>query len=165
MFNVPQKRERWVCVGFLDEEKANNFEFPEGGPGPTLIRSILENEVDPCHYLSPRALEPLDNIDEVPLKPGRCIQKIIPHHRQKSVYSIDGLAPTAREGHGDFIRIKEEDGRIRRLTPREGLRLMGFPDSFNLLGSITRQYKLIGNSVVVPQMQAVVSAMARTYYD
>ncbi len=47
----------------------------------------------------------------------------------------------------------------RRLTPRECARLMGFPDSFKIPVSDTRAYKQFGNSVVVPVMQAVSSAL------
>ena len=49
--------------------------------------------------------------------------------------------------------------RPRRLTPRECARLMGFPDDFVIPVSDTRAYKQFGNSVVVPMMTAVASAM------
>lgn len=40
-------------------------------------------------------------------------------------------------------------GRIRKLTPRECLRLMGFDDSFKIVVSDTQLYKQAGNSIVV----------------
>lgn len=40
-------------------------------------------------------------------------------------------------------------GRIRKLTPRECLRLMGFCDSFKIVVSDTQIYKQSGNSIVV----------------
>ena len=40
-------------------------------------------------------------------------------------------------------------GRIRKLTPRECLRLMGFDDSFKIVVSDTQMYKQAGNSIVV----------------
>lgn len=39
--------------------------------------------------------------------------------------------------------------RIRKLTPRECLRLMGFPDNFKIVVSDTQAYKQAGNSIVV----------------
>lgn len=39
--------------------------------------------------------------------------------------------------------------RIRKLTPRECLRLMGFPDSYKIVVSDTQAYKQAGNSMVV----------------
>lgn len=40
-------------------------------------------------------------------------------------------------------------GRIRKLTPRECLRLMGFDDTFKIVVSDTQMYKQAGNSIVV----------------
>lgn len=47
----------------------------------------------------------------------------------------------------------------RRLTPRECARLMGFPTSFKIPVSDTQAYKQFGNSVVVPVIEAVATAM------
>lgn len=41
------------------------------------------------------------------------------------------------------------EGRIRKLTPRECLRLMGFCDSFKIVVSDTQVYQQAGNSIVV----------------
>lgn len=41
------------------------------------------------------------------------------------------------------------NGKIRKLTPRECLRLMGFLDTFNILVSDTQMYRQSGNSIVV----------------
>jgi DNA (cytosine-5)-methyltransferase 1 len=48
----------------------------------------------------------------------------------------------------------------RRLTPRECARLMGFEEDFLLPVSDTQLYRQFGNSVVVPAVRAVASAMA-----
>ena len=39
-------------------------------------------------------------------------------------------------------------GKLRRLTPRECLRLMGFSDKFKICVSDTRMYQQAGNSIV-----------------
>jgi DNA (cytosine-5)-methyltransferase 1 len=44
---------------------------------------------------------------------------------------------------------------IRFLTPREWARLLGFPDSFQIVVSDTQAYKQFGNSVAVPVVKAV----------
>lgn len=41
------------------------------------------------------------------------------------------------------------DGRLRKLTPRECLRLMGFSDEFKIVVSDTAMYQQAGNSIVV----------------
>jgi DNA (cytosine-5)-methyltransferase 1 len=48
----------------------------------------------------------------------------------------------------------------RRLTPRECARLMGFPDSFVIPVSDTQAYRQFGNSVVVPKMTAIATALS-----
>jgi DNA (cytosine-5)-methyltransferase 1 len=45
--------------------------------------------------------------------------------------------------------ITQENGRLRKLTPRECLRIMGFRDTFKIVVSDTRCYQHAGNSIVV----------------
>lgn len=45
--------------------------------------------------------------------------------------------------------VNYDNDRIRRLTPKECLRLMGFPDSFKIVVSNTQIYRQSGNSIVV----------------
>ena len=47
--------------------------------------------------------------------------------------------------------------RIRRLTPRECLRLMGFDDDFKIVVSDTQMYRQAGNSIVVNVLEAIFS--------
>jgi DNA (cytosine-5)-methyltransferase 1 len=61
---------------------------------------------------------------------------------------------------GSEILVSRGTGRNpRRLTPRECARLMGFPDQFHIPVSDTQAYKQFGNSVVVPVIQAIATAM------
>lgn len=48
------------------------------------------------------------------------------------------------------------EGRIRKLTPRECLRLMGFCDSFDIVVSDTAMYQQAGNSIVVDVLIEIV---------
>lgn len=47
------------------------------------------------------------------------------------------------------------EGRLRKLTPRECLRLMGFCDSFEIAVSDTQQYRQAGNSIVVDVLMQI----------
>lgn len=47
------------------------------------------------------------------------------------------------------------DGKIKRLSPKESLRMQGFPDDFVFPVSETQAMKQLGNSVAVPAIQAV----------
>ncbi len=53
---------------------------------------------------------------------------------------------------------------MRRLTPRECLRLMGFKDDFKLVVSNTSAYMEAGNSIVVDVLIALLKQMDITKY-
>lgn len=55
-------------------------------------------------------------------------------------------------------------GRIRKLTPRECLRLMGFRDSFKIEVSNTQMYRQAGNSIVVNVLIALLKQMSISKY-
>lgn len=54
------------------------------------------------------------------------------------------------------------EGRIRKLTPRECLRLMGFCDSFKIVVSDTQIYQQAGNSIVVDVLIAIVNKVIQS---
>jgi DNA (cytosine-5)-methyltransferase 1 len=66
-----------------------------------------------------------------------------------------------RAGVDNYVTHK---GRIRKLTPRECLRLMGFKDSFNIVVSNTSMYQQAGNSIVVDVLIALLKQMDITKY-
>ncbi len=53
-------------------------------------------------------------------------------------------------------------GRLRKLTPRECLRLMGFCDSFKIVVSDTSAYQQAGNSIVVDVLIAIMKQIMNT---
>jgi len=66
-----------------------------------------------------------------------------------------------RAGVDNYVTHK---GRIRKLTPRECLRLMGFRDSFKIVVSDTATYQQAGNSIVVDVLIAILKQMDITKY-
>lgn len=55
------------------------------------------------------------------------------------------------------------EGRLRKLTPRECLRLMGFCDSFKIVVSDTSMYQQAGNSIVVDVLIALLDSILECY--
>lgn len=55
------------------------------------------------------------------------------------------------------------DGRLRKLTPRECLRLMGFSDSFKIVVSDTSMYQQAGNSIVVDVLIHIMEQILISY--
>lgn len=55
------------------------------------------------------------------------------------------------------------EGRLRKLTPRECLRLMGFCDSFKIVVSDTAMYQQSGNSIVVDVLMEILKEIYKAY--
>ena len=82
-------------------------------------------------------------------------------HDASRIVHGDGLAPTVKENHGTVTAVLDEPKlRIRKLTPKECFRLMGFDDrDIDILVenkiSNTQLYKMAGNSIVVDVLEAI----------
>lgn len=89
-----------------------------------------------------------------------------------NVFSDEGLAPTLTTNKGEGNKILS-NLRIRKLTPKECFRLMGFDDSAyetaSKLVSNSQMYKQTGNSIVVDVLYYILvelyTAMPYLFYD
>jgi DNA (cytosine-5)-methyltransferase 1 len=172
---VPQHRERIFIVGFRDTNvfSWDQFQLPVRETAPTL-RSILHPE---------------DGSEETEIgytdRDGKVLRKyyLTPHlwrylqdyaikHKSKGngfgfgLFGPNDVARTLSARYykdGSEILIKTTANTPRRLTPRECARLMGYDSAgsapFTIPVSDTQAYKQFGNSVVVPVVAAVASAM------
>lgn len=55
------------------------------------------------------------------------------------------------------------EGRLRKLTPRECLRLMGFSDDWKIVVSDTAMYQQAGNSIVVDVLIQIINEIIKCY--
>ncbi len=71
-----------------------------------------------------------------------------------------------RAGVDNYVTYKKEKGLngLRKLTPRECFRLMGFKDDFKIVVSNTSAYMEAGNSIVVDVLIALLKQMDITKY-
>ncbi len=145
-YGLPQRRERTIIVGFRDPNV--NFKFPQKKPMMSLSE-ILENEknVDKKHFAS-------DRIKEKRLKFHQSKYDLAIWHENKSG-NISSYPYSCALRAGASYNYLLVNGK-RRLTPREMLRLQGFPDSFNIVCSDGQTRKQAGNAVPVPMIEAVV---------
>lgn len=80
-------------------------------------------------------------------------------HDASRIVNSNGLAPTVKENHGT-VTATNENFRIRKLTPKECWRLMGFSDedfekAEKIPTSNTQLYKEAGNSICVPVLERI----------
>lgn len=86
------------------------------------------------------------------------------NHEASRIVSTYGLSPTVKENHGTVTATVEPTSlRIRKLTPKECWRLMGFDDTdfekAAAVNSNSQLYKQAGNSIVVDVLCHIFSAM------
>lgn len=152
-YGVPQKRERIIIVGFLDNV---NFKFPNPVPlsERKTLSDILENQVDDKYYVK-------DNIRESRLerlKDKSYPKPYISHENMAGSITPHPYSSALRAGaSANYILINDE----RRPTERELLRIQGFPDSYKIVVPYGKIKKQTGNSVAIPVIKAVASEMIK----
>lgn len=185
-YGIPQNRERVFILGIRDDED-NDFHWPKTKHLELKLKDVLEKDIDQKYFLSETLISGLvlhrekqeskgngfgfglQNPDGVSKTIRKGVHKCGADDNYIAVKSAtskgfreikDGSCPTiparARED-GSGQPVVQIDYDIRRLTPRECIRLMGFPDSFQLPCSDTQTYKQAGNSIVVQVLMEIVS--------
>src|SRR5690606_35730488 len=85
--------------------------------------------------------------------------------QQDRAYPVGGVMGCIPASHADNkVNILLPGFYIRRLTPREVMRLFGFPDSYKIIVSDTQAYKQGGNSIVVHVLGAFIKNLNRIGY-
>lgn len=142
-FGLPQKRERVFIVGF---KKPCAFEWPKGGVPMKPLREILEKRVSKEYYAS-EYIRKRRLAEHPPTK-----EPTIWHENKAGHISAYPYSCALRAGASyNYLLVNGE----RRLTPREMLRLQGFPDSFQIVCNYSQTRKQAGNSLPVPVAEAV----------
>lgn len=153
-FGVPQKRERIMIVGF---KESYPFEFPKNGTETKTLSDILEpdDRIDKKHFLSEYFRKKLERkLREQNKK--ITTRPVVLHENKGGNLGIHPFSCALRaNGSYNYVTVNA----VRRLTPREMLRLQGFPDTFKMVVPDTQVRKQAGNSVVIPKIEAVARAM------
>ena len=142
-FGLPQKRERVFIVGFL---KPTLFNWPMGAVAMKPLSEVLEKRVPKRFFASDYIRQRRWSV----LKPTR--EPTIWHENKGGHISAYPFSCALRAGASyNYLLVNGE----RRLTPREMLRLQGFPDSYKIVCNENQTRKQAGNSVPVPVVEGV----------
>lgn len=143
-FGVPQTRNRTYIVCFANDSA--NFSFPKGHKLTSTLQDLLEHNVNEKYFLSDRILPTIlsngtggyNAKSEIDLAIARPL--------------CATMAKMHRACQDNYVT---QNGKVRRLTPRECARLQGFDDSFIIPVSDSQAYKQFGNAVTVNVAYAV----------
>ena len=166
-YGIPQNRERVFTVSIRDDSNYNhctlgnpddldldwevyNFKFPPKQELKLKLKDMLEDEVDEKYYLSDVQIKRIET----------------------TTYNV-GKTRIQKKEWCDTLCARDwkdpkcvEVNRIRKLTPKECWRLMGFDDvdfeKASKVNSNTQLYKQAGNSIVVNVLEAILNNLLPT---
>ena len=143
-FGVPQKRERVFIVG---NRVGLEFDWDGLRHWPSIhLDQVLETAVSGKHFASARIREKRLTDHQPEATPS-----IWHENRAGHISSYPYSCALRANASHNYLLV---DG-VRRLTPREMLRLQGFPDDFKIVCSDAQTRKQAGNAVAVPVARAV----------
>lgn len=187
-YGLPQKRERWYCVGF---DRPTAFCWPDKVKGNPTLRDIIDL-TDDNKSLKLTKFE----MDRIAYHFAHCReQERVQHDNSKyqpntkkgkyGIFSFQKPDGSLRFHVGDVAKTQIQEafyacldtyaptiiaGRTpklwdigRKLSILESKRLQGFPDDFIMPVSDVQAYKQLGNSVSVPIIKKIMRNMIKAY--
>lgn len=177
-YGIPQNRMRIYVVGIRKDIQCSPFSFPKPIKLKKFVPEYLEQEVSASYYLGQKGFE------FVTTHPTRA--KVGSYDMTGENGRLGWIMNCQKANqqfnwNGDFIfedlssrhtpeilkraYIGEWQGRcgvVRKFTPRECLRLMGFPESFVQCVDDNTMYRQCGNSMVVDVMSRLIQEIINT---
>lgn len=148
-YGVPQKRERIIICGF---RKPVKFDFPKPIPEENrkTVADIIDQSAENDKSLYVRPLIRKSRLERLKIKDFP--RPYISHENVSGSITPHEYSCALRAGaSANYILINDE----RRPSPREMLRIQGFPDEFRIVVNYGQIRHQAGNSVAVPVISAV----------
>lgn len=163
-FGIPQNRKRLFVIGFKDFNSYFNFQEPITKKLNFTMHDILESNIKDGDLVNfDNFNKSKSNVDEKYYLTPK-LQAYVMSSGTKTFFSkpvidlevartvLSTMGNRHRAGVDNYVT---ENGRIRMLTEREALRLMGYGDDFKIVVSRAQAYKQAGNSIVVSIFDAI----------
>lgn len=132
-----------------------------------------DDDLHPAPPLPSRPRRPLAELLDARPETGLEVDPDFARRYARALHLVDADDPEAvtacftagygrsRVKSGSYLRTRGDDGtvRLRRFSPREILRLLGFPESYSLPPALNRSlaWRLVGNSVSLPPVRHVLA--------
>ncbi|MCH8490673.1 MAG: DNA cytosine methyltransferase [Oceanicaulis sp.] len=186
-YGLPQKRERWYCVGSLENI---DFQFPTKTKTNTTLREIIDTEEDSDAL----------RLTDFEMKRIKYHFKNVSENNQRVQHDSSKYEPLTKKGKHGVFSFQKGDGSLRfhvgdsaktqiqeafyctldsyaptiianrvpklwdigrKLSVLEAQRLQGFPDKFEFPVSDNQAYKQLGNSISVPVVELIIKEMTK----
>lgn len=167
-YGIPQNRERIFVVGFRQDLNVRRFSFPKKQILTLSVNDFLENEVESKYYLGEKGFV------FVTTHPSRAQvgEPVMRCQKANQQFNWNGdfiFEPIAKIEHRKDIlsrayisKWNNKIGVIRKFTPRECLRLMGYRDDFKIIHKDEVVYRQAGNSIVVNVLMELLKQIVAT---
>lgn len=169
-YGIPQNRNRLYVIGIRrDIVQTKEFSFPMPIKLTSEVKDhLLQGPIDAKYYLGKKGFE------FVTSHPSRAKVGGTVMNCQKATQQFNWNGDFIFEPLDEFNHTREvlekayvgewngRKGVIRMFTPRECLRLMGFPDSFKIVVKDNLMWRQAGNSIVVNVLEAIMKEIIRT---
>ena len=181
-YGIPQIRERLYCIGF---RRKTNFKYPAPIPLEYKMYDFLEDCTESRYYdseknakiLSDDLIFPITEVEDkyyisekvakyVLCSGTKTFKTAIKTDLDVARPLLQSMHKMHRAGVDNYVTYNKSKGinGLRKLTPRECLRLMGFRDDFKIVASNTPAYMQAGNSIVVDVLIALLKQLDITKY-
>ena len=146
-YGLPQKRERVLIIGY---HKPASFNWPNKQSQRLSLSKILESRIDEKFYASEYIRRKRKAMHKSKFSPA-----IWHENKAGNISSYPYSCALRANASYNYLLV---DGK-RRLTPREMLRLQGFPDSYKIAVPTAEVRKQAGNAVPVNLVRAALAAL------
>ena len=133
-----------------------NFQYDKKGNIKVIESPFDPSRIDDKYVLS-------DLVRNYVLTPGtKTFKTSIKYDLDVARTVLSTMGNRHRAGVDNYMTDKGGEDKLRMLTEREALRLMGYSDDFKIVVSRAQMYKQAGNSIVVDVMLAVLNEIIKT---
>lgn len=181
-YGIPQNRRRVFVVGIRNDVKVNKqFQYPDPIELKYSMKQFLESrcefgnfrydkegnlEIKESNFDATRIDDKYvlsDLVRKYVLTPGtKTFKTSIKYDLDIARTILSTMGNRHRAGVDNYMTDKGGEEKLRMLTEREALRLMGYSDDFKIVVSRAQMYKQAGNSIVVDVMLVVLNEIIKT---
>lgn len=187
-YGIPQNRRRLFVIGIREDIECGSFQYPSplGKENlPFYVQDILEEnccydpnsinfgyhkktgkiKIKKCKGETPKEYILTPKVRDYVLSSGTKNFKTSTETDLKVARTLlKTMTQHHRAGVDNYVTIGYNDnGKVlRSLSARECLRLMGYPDSFEIVVSKMQMLRQAGNSIVVDVMMALMDSVIKT---